>query len=398
MSSLPRGAWSGTRLAYVARSRVPSDQANSLQVMKMCAAFATHVSTLDLLIPFRAQDARAARAAGESMWESYALAERFHIRRLRYPHWQDHFEVRGFSLAATARAAARGYDLVYSRDVWTTYWLARMGRAVAFEAHNPAEEQRYPVWRAMLGERAVRGIFCISGALADVYAEAGAPRDRLHVLPDGVDLDRFASPLTREQARRRLGLPAEATILCHSGHLYRGRGGEEMIEALSGIPRALLVLVGGRAEDTARLRARAEALSLLERVRFVGQVPNRDVPLFLWAADVLVMPYTSQTPTVRYMSPLKMFEYMAAGRPIVATDFPVVREVLHDGRTALLVPPDSGDALREGLLRLLSDPALQKRLADAAREAAQAYSWERRAQGILVATVTEDRAPGAHSE
>jgi glycosyltransferase involved in cell wall biosynthesis len=398
MSGNQSGLWSGRSLAYVSRSRVPSDQANSLQVMKMCAAFAAQVSTVDLLIPFRAHDARAARAAGESMWESYALTERFHIRRLRYPHWRDHFEVRGFSLAAAGRAAARGYDLVYSRDVWTTYWLARLGRAVAFEAHNPAEEQRYPVWRAMLGERAVRGIFCISGALAEEYADAGAPRDRLHVLPDGVDLARFASPLSRQEARRRLGLPVEAAILAHSGHLYRGRGAEEILEALSGVPNALLVMVGGRAEDILRVRAKAEALKLIDRVRFVGQVPNRDVPLYLWAADVLVMPYTSQTPTVRYMSPLKMFEYMAAGRPIVATDFPVVREVLRDGETAILVAPDSGNALREGLQRVLSDPSLQQGMAGAAREAAKAYTWERRAQRVLAASFAGSREPGVHSQ
>lgn len=388
-----RGPWSTLRLGYVARSRVPSDQANSLQVMKMCAAFAAHVGTLDLLIPFRAQDARAARAAGESLWESYALAERFHVRRLMYLHWRDRFEVRGFSLAATIRAALRRYDLVYSRDVWTAYWLARLGHAVAFEAHNPAEEQRYPVWRAMLGERTLRGIFCISNALAEAYAEAGAPRERLHVLPDGVDLARFESPLSKVEARRRLGLPLDASIICHSGHLYPGRGAEETIEALAGVPGAVLVMVGGRAEDIGRLKSIAEGLNLLERVRFVGQVANRDVPAYLWAADVLAMPYTSRTPTVRYMSPLKMFEYMAAGRPIVATDFPVVREVLRDGQTALLVQPDSSQALREVLQRALSDPSLQQRLAGAAREAAKAYSWERRAQRILAATVANDSRP-----
>ncbi len=166
-------------------------------------------------------------------------------------------------------------------------------------------------------------------------------------------------------------------MLCHPGHIYRGLGAEETIEALAGVPGAMLVMVGGRAEDFRRLKVIAEALHLLERVHFVGQVANRDVPAYLWAADVLVMPYTSRTPTVRYMSPLKMFECMAAGRPIVATDFPVVREVLRDGQTALLVKPDSSQALREGLQRVLLDPSLQQRLAGAVGEAAEAYSWER---------------------
>ncbi|MCX6026233.1 MAG: glycosyltransferase, partial [Chloroflexi bacterium] len=259
-------AWGTLRLGYVARSRVPSDLANSLQVMKMCAAFAAQVQAVDLIIPFRWDDWRAARADGASLWERYALTRRFHIARVLYPHWRDRFEVRGFSLAATARAAVRRYDLVYSRDVWTAYWLARMGRPVAYEAHNLAEEQRYPVWLAMLHLKPLRGVFCISGALAEAYADAGAPRELLHVLPDGVDLERFNSPLAKGEARSRLGLPLDTPIICHSGHLYPGRGGEETIEALAGLPQAVQVMVGGRAEDIAHLQALAARLGVAERV------------------------------------------------------------------------------------------------------------------------------------
>ena len=378
--------WGTLRLGYVARSRVPSDLANSLQVMKMCAAFAAQVQAVDLIIPFHWDDWRVTRTDGASLWERYALTCRFHIARVLYPHWRDRFEVRGFSLVATARAAVRRYDLVYSRDVWTAYWLARMGRPVAFEAHNLAEEQRYPVWQAMLHMKSLRGVFCISGALAEAYADAGAPRELLHVLPDGVDLERFDSPLSKDEARRRLGLPLDPPILCHSGHIYPGRGGEEAIEALAGLPQAVLVMVGGRAEDIARLQAFAARLGVADRVVFAGQVPNSAVPAYLWSADVLVMPYTSKTPTVRYMSPLKMFEYMAAGRPIVATDFPVVREVLRDGETAVLVEPDSAQALREGFQRVLGNPELSRRVAAGARSAVQGYSWNARARTILSTT------------
>jgi glycosyltransferase involved in cell wall biosynthesis len=238
----------------------------------------------------------------------------------------------------------------------------------------------------MLHLKPLRGVFCISGALAEAYSDAGAPRELLHVLPDGVDLERFDSPLSKDEARRRLGLPLDPPILCHSGHLYPGRGGEEAIEALAGVPQAVLVMVGGRAEDIARLQALATRLGVAERVIFTGQVPNSAVPAYLWAADVLVMPYTSRTPTVRYMSPLKMFEYMASGRPIVATDFPVVREVLRDGETAMLVKPDSAQALREGFQRVLGNPELSRRVAAGARGAAQGYSWNARARTILSTT------------
>ncbi|MCX6026213.1 MAG: glycosyltransferase, partial [Chloroflexi bacterium] len=135
------------------------------------------------------------------------------------------------------------------------------------------------------------------------------------------------------------------------------------------------------------LQALAARRRVAERVIFTGQVSNSAVPAYLWAADVLVMPYTSQTPTVRYMSPLKMFEYMAAGRPIVATDFPVVREVLRDGETAVLVEPDSAQALREGILELLRDTTRSKSLALRCLEQVREYSWARRARRILSAVM-----------
>ncbi|MDD1749108.1 MAG: glycosyltransferase [Methanothrix sp.] len=158
---------------------------------------------------------------------------------------------------------------------------------------------------------------------------------------------------------------------------------EETLEALTSLPDVLLVLIGGNPEDINRIRARAAGLDLCDRVRFEGTVPNGKVPLYLWAADALVMPYTTRTATVRAMSPLKMFEYMAAGRPIVATDFPSVREVLRPEENALLVPPDSPGGIARGLRRVLEDSTLAETLARRARKDVEAYTWECRAGHIL---------------
>jgi glycosyltransferase involved in cell wall biosynthesis len=184
-------------------------------------------------------------------------------------------------------------------------------------------------------------------------------------------------------ARARLGLPSAGCIVCHCGHLYPGRGIEETVDALPSLPGVRLLLVGGTPEDIERLRARAAARGVPDRVRFEGSVPNGKIPLYLRAADALIMPYTSRTPTVRAMSPLKMFEYMAAGRPIVATDFPAVREVLRDGENALLVPPDSAESIAAGIRRILDDPDLAGRISHRALQDVREYAWERRAEKIL---------------
>jgi glycosyltransferase involved in cell wall biosynthesis len=202
------------------------------------------------------------------------------------------------------------------------------------------------------------------------------------VAPDGVDLQRFQNPLSRSEARRALNLTEGERWIVHAGHIYEGRGGEELVRALADLP-AQLLFAGGKPADVERVRAVAAREGLADRVRFEGMVPNGKIPLYLWAADVLVMPYTSRTPIIASISPMKMFEYMAAERPIVSTDFPALREVLRDGENALLVAPDAPRALAAGIRRALEDAALAEKISRRARTDVEAFTWDRRAEKIL---------------
>ena len=130
-------------------------------------------------------------------------------------------------------------------------------------------------------------------------------------------------------------------------------------------------------------RALARAMNLANVV-FAGHVAPERVPLYQAAADVLVLPNTAQATISReHTSPLKLFEYMAAGRPIVASDLPSLREVLRHGDNAWLVQPDDPAALAQGIQHLLAEPTLAARLAAQAQEEVQAYTWEQRAERIL---------------
>lgn len=370
------------KLFYIARSRIPSARANCVQALKTCAGFAAWLP-VELVAPYYPEDAR----QGNSLREQFALARSFRVTWLPFPHWGERFAVRGYALAASLYIRMRGGSLVHSREPWSAYWLARAGRRVGFEGHFLEEDRRYPVWDKLVSDPslspALGGIFCISKSLIEDYAAAGARRELLHWAPDGVDLQRFEPTIEKLEARNRLDLPPSARIVCHCGHLYPGRGIEETMEALRSLPGVLLLLVGGNPEDIERLRAFAAGRGMQERVRFEGTVPNGKIPLYLRAADALVMPYTSRTPTARAMSPLKMFEYMAADRPMVATDFPVVREVLRDGENALLVPSDSAESLAAGIRRILDDPDLAGNISRRAAQDVREFTWERRAQNIL---------------
>jgi glycosyltransferase involved in cell wall biosynthesis len=365
------------KLVCIARSRIPSSRANCVQTLKMCSGFAAHVP-VELIAPYYPEDAR----QKDGLRERFALARAFDVRWVPFPHLGERFAVRGYALAASLSVRARRIRLVHSREPWSAAWLARAGARVGFEAHHLEEDRRFPIWKDLVSDPRLAGIFCISRSLIAEYAAAGARRDLLHWAPDGVDLQRFDPPVEKAAARARLGLSA-GPLVCHCGHLYPGRGVEETIDALADLPGVRLLLVGGDPADVERVRAFAAERGLAGRVRFEGTVPNGKIPIYLWAADALVMPYTSRTPTVRGMSPLKMFEYMAAARPIVATDFPAVREVLRAGENAILVRPDDPAALAGGLRRALEDRALADEISRRAAADVRAFTWEERARGIL---------------
>ena len=144
------------------------------------------------------------------------------------------------------------------------------------------------------------------------------------------------------------------------------------------------VIVGGHPaeSDLGRVQARVQHLGLASRVRFTGLVRPADVRAQLGDATMLVLPNARTAISERYTSPLKLFEYLAMGRPIVASDLPSLREVLTDGQTALLVPPGHPQALADALLRLAGDWTLSAALGRAARALAADFTWDRRAERV----------------
>lgn len=226
-------------------------------------------------------------------------------------------------------------------------------------------------------------LVCITQGLADEYLSHGIAEDRVLVAPDAVDLSRFESMPTRDDARLALGIPRDAVVVAYTGHLYRWKGAHILAEASRLLPPNYLVyLVGGTDEDLAAMR-RFLADRGLGRVRLVGQVPPGRVIPYLAAADVLALPNTgADAVSSRYTSPMKLFEYMAARRPIVASRLPSLQEVLRDGENALLVAPDDPPALAEAILRTISSLELASRLTEQAWTDVQHRTWLARARVV----------------
>jgi glycosyltransferase involved in cell wall biosynthesis len=170
----------------------------------------------------------------------------------------------------------------------------------------------------------------------------------------------------------------------YAGHLYPWKGVDLVIEAVAAVTDTRALIVGGheREPDLARVKALAVQLDCASRVRFTGLVPPSAVAAQLAECGVLVLPNPASALSSEFTSPLKLFEYMASGRPIVASDLPSIREVLRHEENALLVAAGDPQALVAGIERVRKDPSLGDRLARQAREDVRQFTWARRAERL----------------
>jgi glycosyltransferase involved in cell wall biosynthesis len=222
--------------------------------------------------------------------------------------------------------------------------------------------------------RRASGLVTTTAGIRDSFTERHGARRGVRVIPNGCDVP---------SERAFPGLASGARVL-YAGQLYPWKGVDVLVEAMAGVPAARLVILGGidGEADTRRIRSLVEKHGLGERTEMPGLVPQPRVADELRRAAVVVAPFLRAGMTERHTSPLKVFEAMAAGRPIVASDLPSSREVLVDGENALLVPPGDAHALATALRRVLEERDLASRLARAAWDAAPRYSWDARARAL----------------
>jgi len=213
----------------------------------------------------------------------------------------------------------------------------------------------------------------MSRAIRDEFVAAGAPRERVSLIPHGVDVARFrpAAPAERLALRRTLGLPGAARIIIYTGRLLRGKGLETLLEAFGvvalEVPEAHLVLVGSGAGQSLSveddLRRTAAAHNWGSRVTFPGRVD--DVEAWLRAADVFAFP------SVFEALGISLVEAAACGLPAVASRTGGIPDVVDDGRTGFLVPPGDGRSLAAALRRVVTDAHLAEGMGAAARASAE---------------------------
>lgn len=224
-------------------------------------------------------------------------------------------------------------------------------------------------------------ILCVSSQLQRrLTAHWGVPASKIKVFQNAVDVERFRpDPAARADVRRALGV-GEAPLLVFVGAFYRWHDVPALLEAyrdtLRTNPEARLALVGDGAERAA-MEEQARTLGVAERTIFTGRVPHEDVPRYLAAADIAVAPYPKMDGEM-WLSPLKVYESMAVGAPVVASSIGQLSNLIADGKTGLLVPAGDTVAFAAAIRKLLAQPELRASISRGAREhILRHHTWER---------------------
>jgi glycosyltransferase involved in cell wall biosynthesis len=272
--------------------------------------------------------------------------------------------------------------LIHSRCLIQGVLLALAGRRVTCEVHQLDLEKELKVLLWGQGLRGVRGIVAVSRGLADALKNRGARAEKLVVLHDAVDSARFNGTHARFRSRS-VGPDADFT-LGYFGSIAPGRGLETLFDAVAATPWLRLRLAGrvtaDKEMDGVVQRARE---SLGSRLEWLGSVAHSRIPELMQSCDALAIPYTRDLRTAGVMSPLKLFEYMAAGRPVVSSQIGTLSEILEDGVNCVSFEPGDPASLVQALTRLRCSETLRNRVSIAAQSTAREYTWKRRARRIL---------------
>jgi len=369
------------RIACIATSQVPSSTANSIQVMKAVDALQQAGHDACLWVPGEREVDPA------DLTNFYGLKTSFAVHQLPSRKSLKRYD---FAWAALRAARKWGADLIYTWFSPDAVLGLRAGLPVILELHDLPTGQAGPRWfrwfaKASGKKRLLVITDALQQALETSYTVCFDPQ-QVQVAPNGVDWQDYEDMPDARQARKTLHLPEQLTAV-YTGHFYAGRGMELLFTLAQRLPQVHFLWVGGRPQDVIRWQARLDS-SGVENVTLTGFVDKKDLPLYQAAGDFLLMPYekaiagSSGGNSAAICSPMKMFDYLAAGRVILTSDLPVLHEVLNEGN-AVFCPAEDVEAWQAALESLLADPARCERLAQQARRDGQNFSWLVRAQKAL---------------
>ncbi len=362
------------KIAYLANYRFPSERAHTVQVAHMCAALIEQGAEVDLFVSTRLSAIRKSPRA------YYNLPVDITVHHLSYgtffPRVRATFYLSEwwFTLQFLLRYGARDYDQVYVRSEWLgfflSWWVPR--KKLVWESH----EAHYSLPARWLLWRGVKTVV-ISEGIYDAYLAHGVPATQLLVAHDAIDDSFFHPTESKQEARRRLGIPEGSTVVMYAGGFDTWKGIETFLAAGAYSSEFLFVAIGGMRDQVERYKRE------YPHALFLGQQPYSDLPNNQQAADILVVPNSAQTlVSEKYTSPLKLFAHMASGIPLVVSRIPSLLTVTGEEQVSVFTPDDP-HALADAIDMVGRDRETKLVKAKQLQQLAEAHTWQKRAHTIL---------------
>ncbi len=362
-------------LLYITNYRMPTEKAHGLQVARMCDAFAEAGASLELVVPKRP-------FIKESVRAYYGLRHEFPVTYLpvwdltgKIPFIGFFIQSLTFAFAALQYVRMKKYNgPIITRDQFTAFVFSLAGRnAFFYEAHTLPKRGSF-FYRSIF-KKATR-IIVISDGLRDALVQQGVPSDKIVVERDAYEPSLFLKTGASSEIRQRLGVEEHKALIMYIGSLMRWKGVYTLLDAADMLPSTYhVVIIGGPQKDFEALEQYFHEHHI-RNVSLKKQTPHSEIALYVRAADILVLPNSAVDDISRlYTSPLKLFDYLASARPIVASDVPSLHEIGDQfSGISYFKPDDAGE-----LARVITSADYRQHY----KRDMRAYTWDARASRIL---------------
>lgn len=366
-------------IKYITNVRIPTTRAQGFAIMKMCEEFFKLGINIELIIPNRRSN-----ETTEDPFAYYGIKNKFPIKKLKSIDLLGPFEAFGklfywidmLSFLLSVRLSTKNFDGVfYTRDYLVALVLPKKS-FICLELHDT------PSYKILfnLTLKKVKKIVVLNSILKRELINIGVKESKIIIAPSGVELNDFDINISKSEAREKLSLPKDKKIIVYSGHLYSWKGVDTLAKTAKLITDSVFVFIGGVEPQISRFR---DKYAKYENIIILPFVERELIPIYLKASDVLVLPNSAKDNiSKKYTSPLKMFEYMASRRPIVASNLPSLREVLNESNS-ILANPDDLESFVLAIKKIVYNEELAKNISEKAFNDVQFYSWSNRAKYIL---------------
>lgn len=369
------------KLYYIANARMPTEKAHGIQIAKMCEALAEEGIDITLVVPRR-------KTEKQSLKEYYRLRCDIKLVRLPVIDWYTGGRI-GYFLSSLSFVFSyliflfikklKGEKfIIYTVDIdnYSSSALALIGKSLFSEMHGAKK----PTFAQRTLFKKIKGVIAINKIIIEELKNNFPHSSAQYIVePNGVDLAQFSTVYNKKDARIKLGLPVDIPIVLYTGRFFDWKGLEILPQAALLTSHIRWQTVGGSKEDFERLVKQ----TLPENLFFAGGRPHEEMPLWFASADaLLVLGTVRDIQSYRYTSPMKLFEYLASRRPIIASNTPAIREIVTEKEVIFYAPDDAQNLAQLAEQAVYDKEKKTQSLTELAFNLAKKYSWSARAKRV----------------